>query len=57
MRTPDEVWDGKKLPQSILIPECDPVKPAIMVTREDFHGDPLLPVLDVEMIWRKRLAA
>jgi transposase InsO family protein len=57
MRTPDETWAGTELPRVVLIPECDPVKPAVNVTRKNFLGDPLLPVLDIETAWRKRHAA
>jgi len=57
MRTPDEVWNNVALEESVLIPEADPIKPAICVTKELFEGDPLLPVLDIDVVWRNRLAA
>jgi hypothetical protein len=57
MRTPEEVWNNVALEQPVLIPEADPVKPAICVRKQAFEGDPLLPVLDMDVVWRKRLAA
>ena len=56
-RTPDEVWNGVRLPDAVPMRERDPVKPAINIKKRRYRGDPHLPVLEVEVIREAKRAA
>jgi hypothetical protein len=53
MKTPEEAWAGLDLERPTLIAEADSVKPAVSVERGRFEGDPLLPVIRIELTVRK----
>ncbi|MBI1373850.1 MAG: DDE-type integrase/transposase/recombinase [Phycisphaera sp.] len=56
-RTPDEAWNGVELPEPIAIYARDPIEPIIEVERQDYRGDPHLPVLEIDARLRLHRAA
>ena len=52
-RTPQEAWEGRVLPEPVLIRARDRLDPQIEVRRRHYRGDPRLPVLEISV----RLAA
>ena len=57
MKTPEETWNGTELVEPVLTAEKDPIKPAISVTKENFEGDPLLPVFRIDFVGRAQRPA
>jgi len=56
-RTPDEAWNGVELPEPIPLYARDPVEPILEVDRQDYRGDPHLPVIDIDARLRLHHAA
>jgi len=56
-RTPDEAWNGVELPAPIPLYARDPVEPIIEVERQDYRGDPFLPVIEIDARLRLHRAA
>jgi hypothetical protein len=55
--TPQEKWDGVRLPEPIPIRQADPIDATAAVTRKAFAGDTRLMVVDVDVGITLRKAA
>ena len=56
-RTPDEVWNGKDLPEPIPIRANDLDVPTMKANRINYRGDPRLPILELDITWETKKAA